>query len=72
MASRSRCELTVVGGVLGIALGIFCAWARALGSGLAEAAGSAYVEMIRNTPFLIQLFFIFFGLPALGVQAGRA
>jgi len=27
-----------------------------------------YVELIRNTPFLVQLFFIFFGLPALGVR----
>ncbi|RMU18269.1 amino acid ABC transporter permease, partial [Pseudomonas savastanoi] len=27
-----------------------------------------YVELIRNTPFLVQLFFIFFGLPSLGVQ----
>ncbi|MBO6803835.1 MAG: amino acid ABC transporter permease, partial [Thalassospira sp.] len=27
-----------------------------------------YVELIRNTPFLVQLFFIFFGLPALGVK----
>ncbi len=27
-----------------------------------------YVEVIRNTPFLVQLFFIFFGLPALGVK----
>ncbi|ARO15892.1 amino acid ABC transporter membrane protein 1, PAAT family (plasmid) [Ketogulonicigenium robustum] len=25
-----------------------------------------YVEVIRNTPFLIQIFFIFFGLPAIG------
>ena len=29
---------------------------------------SAYVELIRNTPFLAQLFFIFFGLPALGIK----
>ena len=29
---------------------------------------TAYVELIRNTPFLIQLFFIFFGLPSLGLQ----
>ncbi|WP_122659678.1 ABC transporter permease subunit, partial [Pseudomonas viridiflava] len=26
------------------------------------------VELIRNTPFLVQLFFIFFGLPSLGMQ----
>ena len=35
---------------------------------------AAYVEFIRNTPFLIQLFFIFFGLPSLGLKltAGQA
>lgn len=27
-----------------------------------------YVEVIRNTPFLIQIFFIFFGLPAIGIS----
>ncbi len=26
------------------------------------------MELIRNTPFIVQLFFIFFGLPALGVK----
>jgi polar amino acid transport system permease protein len=27
-----------------------------------------YVEVVRNTPFIVQLFFIFFGLPAAGVK----
>jgi polar amino acid transport system permease protein len=27
----------------------------------------AYIELIRNTPFLVQVFFIFFGMPSLGV-----
>jgi polar amino acid transport system permease protein len=27
-----------------------------------------YVELIRNTPFLVQLFFFFFGLPSLGIR----
>lgn len=61
-------ELTLVGAGLGIALGIGCAWVRALGPRWARAPVAAYVEMIRNTPFLIQLFFVFFGLPALGVR----
>lgn len=64
-------ELTVVGGVLGVALGLLCAWIRALGPSWARPAVAAYVELIRNTPFLIQLFFIFFGLPALGVKLGE-
>ncbi|ASJ74905.1 amino acid ABC transporter permease [Granulosicoccus antarcticus] len=28
----------------------------------------AYVEIIRNTPFLVQLFFIYFALPSLGLR----
>jgi polar amino acid transport system permease protein len=61
-------ELTLIGGVLGVSLGIACAWARALGPKWLRPVVGAYVEMIRNTPFLIQLFFIFFGLPSLGLR----
>lgn len=61
-------ELTVVGGLLGVALGTACAWSRALGPSWLKPIVATYVELIRNTPFLIQLFFIFFGLPSLGVQ----
>lgn len=61
-------QLIAIGGVLGIALGIGCAWARALGPKWLKPVVATYVELIRNTPFLIQLFFIFFGLPSLGLQ----
>ena len=64
-------ELTIVGGVLGIALGIACAFVKLYGSGPLRFVVSAYVELIRNTPFLVQLFFIFFGLPAMGVRLGE-
>ena len=61
-------ELIAVGAVFGVALGIACAWAKALGPAWLRPVVSAYVELIRNTPFLIQLFFIFFGLPSIGIQ----
>src|SRR3990170_3415388 len=61
-------QLIFVGAVLGVALGTACAWARALGPVWLKPVVAGYVELIRNTPFLIQLFFIFFGLPSLGVQ----
>lgn len=64
-------ELIAVGGVAGISLGIVCAWVRALGPAWLKPVVAAYVELIRNTPFLIQLFFIFFGLPSLGLQLGE-
>jgi len=61
-------ELIAVGGVIGIAVGIFGAWARTQGPRWLKPIVSGYVELIRNTPFLVQLFFIFFGLPSLGIQ----
>ncbi len=60
--------LTAVATVFGLALGIACAWARSEGPAPLRWAVGAYVELIRNTPFIIQLFFVFFGLPSLGVR----
>ncbi len=34
---------------------------------LAQISG-AYIELFRNTPLLVQLFFIYFGLPKLGIS----
>lgn len=60
--------LTAISAVLGVALGIACAWARTEGAAPLRWVVGAYVELIRNTPFIVQLFFIFFGLPALGLR----
>ena len=60
--------LTAVSAVLGVGLGVACGWARAWGPSWLRAAVGVYVELIRNTPFIVQLFFIFFGLPSLGVK----
>ena len=60
--------LTAISAVLGVALGIACAWARTEGVAPLRWVVGAYVELIRNTPFIVQLFFIFFGLPALGLR----
>lgn len=54
--------------VISIAIGLVGASLRALRvPGLAQLV-VAYVELIRNTPLLVQLFFIFFGLPAVGLK----
>jgi polar amino acid transport system permease protein len=60
--------LTVVSTVTGIAVGTACASARTFGPKWLHGPIAAYVELIRNTPFIVQLFFIFFGLPAAGVK----
>ena len=60
--------LTAVASVLGIAFGIAGAsGARSKHLWLRRAI-AIYVELIRNTPFIVQMFFIFFGLPSLGLR----
>jgi polar amino acid transport system permease protein len=60
--------LTAVSALLGMSLGVACAWARSWGPRWLGNTVAVYVELIRNTPFIVQLFFIFFGLPSLGVK----
>jgi len=53
---------------LGVLLGIACAWSRLYAGVALRFVVAAYVEVFRNTPFIIQLYFLFFGLPSIGVR----
>ncbi|PAU56122.1 amino acid ABC transporter permease [Pseudomonas indica] len=61
-------ELTVIGTLFGVGLGVVGAVLRAWRIRPFDRLFGVYVELIRNTPFLVQLFFIFFGLPSLGIR----
>lgn len=54
--------------MIGVAIGIGGGWARVHGPVLLRGLVGAYVELIRNAPFIVQLFFIFFGLPTADVK----
>jgi polar amino acid transport system permease protein len=54
--------------VLGSILAVFLVGLKNLGGRWVGILVDAYVELMRNTPFLIQLFMIFFGLPLLGIR----
>ncbi|MEN5082469.1 amino acid ABC transporter permease [Bosea sp. TWI1241] len=60
--------ISAVAIVLGVFIGIACAVARSADSRVLRAASTFYVESMRNTPFIVQLFIVFFGLPSMGVQ----
>ncbi len=60
--------LSAAGILLGLGLGILLAMSRGLIPRPVQWVLDAYIEVIRNTPFLIQLFIIFFGLPVLGLR----
>jgi polar amino acid transport system permease protein len=53
---------------LSLVLGTFGALARRSASLPLRTLARLYVELIRNTPLLIQLFLLYFGLPSLGVR----
>ena len=53
--------LTLLSTTAGIVVGTAGASARTFGAAWLGRAVMAYVELIRNTPFIVQLFFIFFG-----------
>ena len=60
--------LTAVATFIGLFLSILGASARKSRFLPVRFLVSTYVELIRNTPFLVQLFFIYFGLPSIGIM----
>lgn len=61
-------QLTVVSIGLGLAVGTLCAVGRVYGPRPIKAAIGFYVELIRNTPLLIQIFIVYFGLSSIGLK----
>ncbi len=61
-------QLAALGILGGALLGILLAMSRGLGPRVTRWLIDCYVELIRNTPFLVQLLLIYFGLPSLGVK----
>src|SRR5437016_12960190 len=53
---------------LGFVIAMLLAFLRTAGPRPLRTGIAAYVEFIRNTPFLVQLFIIYFSLPAIGLR----
>ena len=60
-------RLAAVGIVLSLAVGALCCIARHFRVPVLKRIAGGYIELARNTPLLIQLFFLYFGLPKIGV-----
>jgi polar amino acid transport system permease protein len=61
-------RLSLLAMVFGLVLAILCAFTRRAGPRPLAWLVRGYVEIIRNTPLLVQLFIIYFSLPALGIR----
>lgn len=69
-ASWLTLQVTLLAFVVALVLGLLTALASASRVGLLRAIARVYVEAIRNTPVLLQIFIVFFGLPSLGLTLG--
>lgn len=61
-------QLTVCSAILGMIGGSLLGIARLAPSGLLSWISRAYIDFFRGTPLLVQIFMIYFGLPALAQQ----
>ncbi|HWX20622.1 MAG TPA: ABC transporter permease subunit [Candidatus Binatia bacterium] len=61
-------ELSVLAMALAVVAGLAVVLLRLYGLGPVRWLAKAYVEVIRGTPLLIQLFLIYYGLPEIGIR----
>ena len=61
-------QLSAVSTVAGFIVGTLCAIGRSDGPPWVKFLVASYVEIIRNTPLLVQVFIVYFGIATLGVR----
>lgn len=60
-------RLGTIGILLSIVIGLVCAFVRYYKVPVLRQIAGFYIELARNTPLLVQLFFIYYGLPKVGI-----
>ena len=61
-------QLATAAMFFGLIIAILCALIKLEGPRPVRLLVNTYVEVIRNTPFIVQIFLVFFGLPSLGLR----
>ena len=59
--------ISIIGIILALVVGLICAGVELARVPVARQIVRVYIEISRNTPLLVQLYFLFFGLPKLGI-----
>ena len=67
-AAKLTVSLGIAGIAISILIGLLCAFAGYFRIPVLSQVAAVYIELSRNTPLLIQLFFIYYGLPKLGIS----
>ena len=65
-------RLGLAGIALAIVLGLVCALVQYYMVPVLRRVVGFYIQLSRNTPLLVQLFFIYYGLPKIGIRTDAA
>ncbi|MCI7589699.1 MAG: amino acid ABC transporter permease [Candidatus Treponema excrementipullorum] len=68
IGAKNTVLLALIAVVIGAALGLLLAICRISKSRILRFVSTAYVEFVRGTPLLVQLFIIYYGLQAVGIR----
>lgn len=71
-AAALTVRIGIAGIILSIIIGLLCAVALYFKVPVLRQLVTVYIEISRNTPLLIQLFFIYYGLPKIGIRTDAA
>ncbi|CUX31334.1 amino acid ABC transporter permease [Clostridium sp. C105KSO13] len=66
-AAKMTITIALIGIILSLLIGLLCSMIKKLEIPILKTIVNIYIELSRNTPLLIQLFFLYFGLPKLGI-----
>lgn len=67
---KNALTAAALGLLLSLVVGVVCGVVRFSSRGMAGRAVAVYVSIVRNTPMMVQIYFIYFGLPAVGITLG--
>lgn len=67
-AAKLTLRLGITGILFSIIIGIICSLAGYYRVPVIKRITAIYIELSRNTPLLVQLFFLYFGLPKIGIM----
>lgn len=68
MGATVTLRITSLAIALGLCIGIVAGLCRVWPNAVLRVISGAYIEIIRGTPLLVQIFLVYFGLPALGIN----
>ena len=68
VGAANTIRLTAITMAIGLVVAVLLAVGKLWGPMLLRMLINGYIEVIRNTPLLVQMFFFFFGLPFVGLR----